>query len=251
LKNGLADYISRVHLLDPDFEAKVKQASAAEAQLIQSTPSPTPSPTPTPPLTHSSVFLSFSSTPRSLLYGVSDSRLDGEQAEVLDADKDLSDEDEEDQEEYDENITWSPNPDADEEQKLLDLIDQFERSSTEYDIDADPLLEERVLHQINLFTESHKKIPLKHLTNSEDKLAVLTELHKFHANPKLCAPLCCHVVSLGSQLGKIASILFSAVKLAAHTTPQSSPTPPSHRFSLLAPGLSSLWTSLAQWTGME
>jgi transposase InsO family protein len=77
-----------------------------------------------------------------------------------------------------------PNPDADEEQKLLDLIDQFERSSTEYDIDADPLLEERVLHQINLFTESHKKIPLKHLTNSEDKLAVLTELHKFHANPQ-------------------------------------------------------------------
>ena len=55
-------------------------------------------PTPTPPRTHSSVFLSFSSTPRSLLYGVSDSRLDGEQAEVLDADKDLSDEDEEEEE---------------------------------------------------------------------------------------------------------------------------------------------------------
>jgi transposase InsO family protein len=83
----------------------------------------------------------------------------------------------------DETAIFEPHQSEDEEARILSLIEQClnTKGKADFDVDLDNELEQAVLPLINEFA-SRKKIPLRILSNADDKRAVLADLHKFHAH---------------------------------------------------------------------
>lgn len=181
VKNGLADYISRVHLLDEALQDEANQShphvpSVPPSQSNLSVPSVPPSQTSAPSQV-SSFFSTIESSPRRY-YDVFAQFSDESEEDWI------ADESTESQlinaEEEDPNASlW----DDEDSPSIIEMVNKFTANHPEFDRDMDPTMEKQLLSQINEFLE-HEMLPLVTLTNIEDRRQVITELHRFHANPK-------------------------------------------------------------------